>query len=196
MDATMIVVASAEQAETMLHAGQLACPGCAGVLRPHGHVRARTVRGLGDARVRVRPRRSRCASCAATHVLLPAALCLRRADTVEVIGTALAAKARGEGHRTIAARLGRPVSTVRRWLRRARPPHAGWLYEQGLQHTFRIDPDVLVRPLAWPTRLGAALNLLAAAALAYQRRLDPALPAWTLIGLFARGRLLPPPLRT
>ena len=43
---------------------------------------------------------------------------LRRADTVEVIGVALEAAASGRGHRTIAAALGRPASTVRGWLRR------------------------------------------------------------------------------
>ncbi len=37
---------------------------------------------------------------------------------VDVIGAALAAKAAGEGARTIAARLGRSVETVRGWLRR------------------------------------------------------------------------------
>ncbi|MFE3852112.1 helix-turn-helix domain-containing protein [Streptomyces griseorubiginosus] len=53
-----------------------------------------------------------------SHVLLPVFLLLRRVDTVEVIGQALAAKAAGRGVRTIAARLGRPVETVRGWLRR------------------------------------------------------------------------------
>ncbi|WP_229662498.1 DUF6431 domain-containing protein [Agromyces bauzanensis] len=187
------MVASLEQAEAMLHAGQLDCPGCAGALSSHGHGRTRTVRGIGSARVILRPRRARCRACAATHVLLPAELVLRRADTVEAIGTALAAKARGDGHRTIAARLGRPVSTVRRWLRRARGSHAGWLQEQAVQHAFRTDPDVLNRRLPWPTPLGDALNLLAAAALACQRRWDSTLPAWTLIGMFTHGRLLPPP---
>lgn len=127
----------------------------------------------------------------ATAELLP-----RRADTVEVIGAALAAKARGDGHRVIAARLDRPVSTVRRWLRQARGSHAGWLREQGVQHAYRADPDMLNRRLEWPTVLGDALNLLAAAALAYRRRWASTLPPWTLIGLATRGRLLPPRLRT
>ncbi|MDL5199573.1 hypothetical protein [Streptomyces sp. ALI-76-A] len=42
----------------------------------------------------------------------------RRADLAEVIGSALAAKAAGAGARVIAGRLGRPVETVRGWLRR------------------------------------------------------------------------------
>jgi len=99
------------------------------------------------ARVWPSPQGARCFSCGATHVLLPAGLVLRRADTVEVIGTALAVKARGSGHRTIAARLGRPASTVRRWLRRTREPHADWLHEQGVQHAYRADPDILNRDL-------------------------------------------------
>jgi len=52
-----------------------------------------------------------------THVLLAVSCLVRRADVVEVIGAALRAKARGQGHRPIAARLGRPASTVRGWLR-------------------------------------------------------------------------------
>ena len=192
----MIVVASPEQAEALLNAGKLGCPGCPGALRPHGYGRLRLVRSLNEVPVVVRPRRARCPECTATHVLLPAALVLRRADTAEVIGTALAAKARGNGHRTIAAQLGRPVSTARRWLRRAREPHTDWLQEQGVQHAYRAHPDILNRDLVWPTALGDALNLLAGAALTCQERWGSALPVWSLIGMFTRGRLLPPPLRT
>ena len=63
---------------------------------------------------------------------------------------------------------------------------------------YRADPDILNRALIWPTTLGDALNLLAGAALACQRRWDCPLPVWTLIGMFTRGQLLPlpPPLRT
>jgi hypothetical protein len=53
-----------------------------------------------------------------THVLLPVFVLVRRADAVEVIGAAIAARAAGAGVRTIAAGLGRPVETVRGWLRR------------------------------------------------------------------------------
>ena len=51
-------------------------------------------------------------------MLLPVFVLVRRADLVEVIGAALAAKASGAGARVIAAGLGRPVDTVRGWLRR------------------------------------------------------------------------------
>ena len=50
-------------------------------------------------------------------MLLPAWCLARRADAAAVIGLALEAKAAGAGHRAIAARLGRPASTVRGWLR-------------------------------------------------------------------------------
>lgn len=42
---------------------------------------------------------------------------LRRGYAVEVIGAALAARARGWGHRVIGAALGVPAATVRGWLR-------------------------------------------------------------------------------
>jgi hypothetical protein len=53
-----------------------------------------------------------------THVLLPLVALLRRADAATVIGTALALKAAGWGHRRIADRLVRPSGTMRWWLRR------------------------------------------------------------------------------
>lgn len=43
----MIVVASPEQAEALLDAGKLGCPGCAGALHAHGYGRIRRVRSLG-----------------------------------------------------------------------------------------------------------------------------------------------------
>jgi hypothetical protein len=66
----------------------------------------------------VRPRRSQCAGCGVTQVLLPVVALLRRADAAVVIGAALAAKAEGSGYRRIAAALGRPEETVWGWLRR------------------------------------------------------------------------------
>ena len=103
--------------ETALLAGELGCPviGCRGRLGPWGRARERAVRGLVG---RWRPRRTRCGSCRRTHVLLPASVLLRRADAITVIGAAFLAKSAGAGHRSIAAGLGRPASTVRGWLRR------------------------------------------------------------------------------
>ena len=115
-----MLVSRPEVAEETLLAGDLPCPRCRGVLRPFGNGRTRTVRGIGTDTVTVTPRRARCADCQVTQILLPTALTVRRADSTEPIGTALVAHARGAGHRSIAARFGRPESTVRRWLRGAR----------------------------------------------------------------------------
>lgn len=190
----MIVVPCPQRAEQILQAGKMPCPRCAAPLRPHGYGRLRTVRGLGEHSVSVRPRRARCPDCLATHILLPTELTVRRADSTAVIGTALAAKANGAGFRTIAARLARPTSTVRRWLRRVPESHAQWLYERAVERAVQIDRELLVRPAPQKTLLGHGLNLLAGAALRYRERLGLTEPPWALIGFFARGRLLAPPL--
>lgn len=115
----LTVAARAAVVEAHLESGLLACPGCGGRLARWGHARVRLVRGLRGAGERVRPRRSRCAGCRSTHVLLPVFCLLRRAYSVAVIGAVLAAKAAlGAGHRPVAARLGVPPGTVRGWLRR------------------------------------------------------------------------------
>lgn len=113
MEAPVVMVGSdVVEVERRLRAGELFCP-CGGGLAPWGHARQRSVRGAGD----LRPRRARCGSCLVTHVLLAVSCLQRRADGVDVIGAALRAKAAGAGHRRIAQRLDRPVSTVRGWLR-------------------------------------------------------------------------------
>lgn len=104
-----------ERVESRLSAGEMTCPSCPdGVLVRWGFARARQVVGLVGP---VRPRRSRCRTCAVTHVLLPVTLLLRRSYVAELIWAAVAAKAAGAGHRLIGARLGIPGSTVRGWLR-------------------------------------------------------------------------------
>ena len=184
------------RAEKSLLAGAMHCPRCAGTLRPHGHGRPRTVRGMGAATLSVTPRRARCTKCGATQILLPGALSARRADATEVIGHALAAKAAGAGFRTIATHLGRPASTVRRWLRRAPQRHTQWLYQRAVEHCTRIDRELLIRPAAQPTLLGHALNLLAGAALRSRDRVGDPAPPWSLIGALSHGHLLAPPLKT
>lgn len=190
----MIVVACPERAERILQAGNMGCPRCPGRLRPFGHGRTRTVRGRGGDMLRVTPRRARCGDCGGTQILLPATLTVRRADSTEVIGAALAAKAGGAGFRAIAATLARPVSTVRSWLRRIPERHARWLYERAVDRAVQIDRELLVGPAQYPTVLGQALNLLAGAALRYRERLGLTDPVWALIGFFAQGRLLAPPV--
>ncbi|AVZ77141.1 hypothetical protein SLUN_00830 [Streptomyces lunaelactis] len=114
----LTVEADPARVEVRLMRGELVCPGCAGVLRPWGWARSRVLRDASGGPVVLRPRRTRCVGCDMSHVLLPVFALVRRADLAEVIGSALAAKATGTGARVIAERLGRPVETVRGWLRR------------------------------------------------------------------------------
>jgi len=102
--------------ESRLAAGEIRCPDCGGVLAGWGHARVRSITGLADP---VRPRRARCRACAATHVLLPLTVLLRRAYAAERIWAALSARAQGLGHRRIEGVVRVPAATVRGWLRRA-----------------------------------------------------------------------------
>jgi hypothetical protein len=188
----VIGVAVPEKVETDLAAGAITCPGCGGALRPWGHARARRVRDL-TATVALRPRRARCAACRATHVLLPGTVLPRRADTTAVIGTALLASARGAGHRRIAADLARPAVTVRRWLRAVRGEHPEWLRTTAIDRLARLDRDVVSTLAPTGSRLGDALNAVAAAALAHRARLAPRVPVWDLVAAVTRWRLLPLP---
>ncbi|MCA1681519.1 MAG: intracellular growth attenuator family protein, partial [Actinobacteria bacterium] len=108
----LIVCAEQARVEAELVGGLLACPSCWGMLGPWGHARARVVRCAAGERW-LRPRRARCRGCAGTHVLLADFALLRRRDEVAVIGAAIEAKVGGEGHRSIAGRLGVPADTVR-----------------------------------------------------------------------------------
>ena len=139
-----------------------------------------------------RPRRARCTSCRASQVLLPAWCQPRLADATEVVGAALVAKAAGRGYRAIAAELGRPPATVRRWLRRSRDPsHLAWLRRLGVEHACHLDTEVLTGGLQpQPTGLGDALEAPAAAVHAWRRRWGRHADGWALIGAFTSGRLL------
>jgi hypothetical protein len=183
------MVVDVAAAEADLTAGALACPRCGGRLRPWSWAPARRIRLL-DGTATVRPRRTRCATCRGTHLLLPSWCLPRRADAVEVVGTALVAHAAGQGHRRIATDLGRPVGTVRRWLRVVRGEHGRWLYRQGVEHTARLAPELLAEVVVARTELGDALTALAAAVLAVSRRLGPVAPTWSVLGILTRGRLL------
>ena len=188
----MIVILSTDDAAERLSSGAMACPECDGVLRKWGFGRNRTVRGLGSATVTVRPARARCAGCSKTQVLLPTTLQVRRADTTEVIGKALVHRANGLGHRRIADRLGRPESTVRRWLRRVPPGHLHWLYTQANQRLISIAVEVFGTIRYAGNLLHHTLTVLAAAAFHAKRRFGFQDPPWALIGMYTRGRLLAP----
>ncbi|HET6482043.1 MAG TPA: DUF6431 domain-containing protein [Actinoplanes sp.] len=191
----MIVVLDADLAEADLVAGRIGCPRCGGPLRPWSWARPRRVRRLDGSAGVVRPRRGRCRDCRATRVLLPSWCQPRLADATEVIGAALAAKTAGQGHRRIAAGLGRATSTVRRWLRRARDrDHLERLRRRGVERVAQLDPEVLATgPWPQPSALGDALEALAAAVFAWRHRWGREVDGWALIGVFTGGRLLADP---
>jgi hypothetical protein len=146
--------------------------------------------------VLLRPRRSRCGSCGGSHVLLPVVALLRRADAVSVIGVALAAKAAGAGARRVAAAVGRPVETVRGWLRcftcraeRVRIVFTALLVGVG------VDPVV---PAATRSVFADAVAAIAGACAAARSRWPGTqaavgeLPVWLLAAAVSGGRLLAP----
>lgn len=188
----LIVADDTDLTERQLTAGALACPGCEGELAPWGWARGRPLRALDRVRW-VRPRRGCCRGCGATHVLLPGAMLLRRADAVEVIGAALLAHARGEGHRRIAARLGRHRDTVRGWLRRfaARAAITG---THALSCADRLDHrsiwlDLTGRGTASGAR--AALIALSHAVAAVERTFERrAVCRWQVVSALCSGLLL------
>src|SRR5262245_45824913 len=111
--AVLTVEADVGSVERRLAAGGVSGRECEGRLAPWGWARPRVLRGPAGSTTLVRPRRACCQRCGVTHVLLPVVALARRADLVEVIGAALAAKAAGAGCRAIAAAVARPVDTVR-----------------------------------------------------------------------------------
>ena len=177
--------------ETALGGGGLGCPvaGCGGRLAPWGWARARGVRGEVD-RVRLRPRRSVCVGCRRTQVLLPASVLLRRADAVTVIGAALLAKAGGWGHRRVAARVGRPASTVRGWLRRIAA-----VADRVLAVLAAVAAELGVEflpPAPTEDPVAAVVELVGALARAAARRLGGSCSPWRLAVVVCGGRLLGP----
>ena len=185
----MMVDADTSKVEQALSAGGLGCPDCAGVLRRWGWARARTVRGADGLRLRFQPRRSRCAGCARTHVLLPVFVLVRRADVAAVIGAALVLTASGAGFRTVAARLGVAQCTVRGWLRRFRVRAEGWraVFTRLLA---ALDP-VLGPITARRSRVGDAVEVMGLAAAAWVRRFGPRQP-WEFVSAVSGGALLSP----
>lgn len=176
--------------ETQLRSGELACPGCGARLAGWGRARTRSVRDERGTRV-LTPRRTRCAGCGATHVLLPLLVLARRADAAAVIVAALLAKATGQGHRSIAARLGRPAETVRGWLRcfAARLEPARAVFTSWCRAT-ATDP-VLPGPAG--NRWADAVAALAAAAAALAARFQLGTVAlWPAAVVLSTGRLLAP----
>jgi hypothetical protein len=172
--------------------GELACPGCGGVLGGWGHARPRPVRMAEGADAGLVPRRSRCRQCGAAHVLLPAWCLSRRADAGAVIGAALKAAAAGAGHRTIAVVPGRPASTVRGWLRRC-AARAGAVRVFFTVLLARTGPDP-VMPAGAAGPVAAAVPAIAGAAVAVTQRWPElgTVPVWTVAPAASGGLLVAP----
>jgi len=183
----MILVLDEVNAIEGIARGEHHCP-CGGQLRPWGYARVRQIRQLDGSDVALRPRRLVCSACRSTQVLLPAWSLPRRRDSTESIGAALLMAARGNGHRTIAADLGRPDSTVRNWLRRFRQ-HTAWLHRLATLAAHQLDPDH--GPMtARATPLAEAVDMLGVAALAAVQRFDLArVSPWTIVAVVSKGML-------
>lgn len=129
-------------------------------------------------------------------MLLTVSCLLRRADGVDVIGAALRLKATGSGHRPIAARLGRPVSTVRGWLRAfARNAETA----RGVFTALLVQLDPLTGPLPpYRTGFADAVEVIGACDAAARRRFGVvgAVPPWQLAAAVTGGLLLVPALPT
>ena len=187
---TVIVDADQDKVEADLAAGRLACPDCKKRLSPWGHARARPLR-RGAEEDNIRPRRSICASCGGgrgkTHVLLPDSSLIRRRDHVEVIVSAIGAKAAGESRAAIAVRLGCHGDTVRGWLR------AFARNAEAIRVSFTRWASVL-DPLCGPIRpedsaSSDALSAIGVAVRAAVLRFGPA-PASSLVSKLSGGALL------
>ena len=152
----MLLCADADAASADLASGALACPSCgSGRLRPWGRGRERVIRLRDGARARLSPRRGRCGSCRATHIVLPSWMASRRADAVGVIAAAAVASAlHGTGSGRIGADLGVPAGTVRGWLRRLRV-RAGAMRQDAMVLFGRLTAG---RDAPYPEPSGSALG--------------------------------------
>ena len=191
----MLLCADADAAAADLASGVLACPSCgAGRLRPWGRGRERVIRLRNGARARLSPRRGRCGSCAATHILLPSWMAARRADAVGVIAAAAVASAlHGTGTARIGADLDVPAATVRGWLRRLRA-RAGAMRQDAMVIFGRLTAGCDA-PFPEPSgsALGDALSAVAACAHAAITFRGRAAADWEpLLGLFGLARFLAP----
>jgi hypothetical protein len=184
----LMVEADPGRVEQALAAGELACPGCGGVLGGWGWARGRWLRGRGGVHQRLRPRRGRCRACRATHVLLPVSGLLRRVDLVEVIGAALLARAGGHSLRQIAVGLGVPLSTVRGWLGRF-AARAELIAGHFARLAAWLDPSVAA-PQPRGSPLVRAVEAIGVAAVAAARRLGAHAGPFQFASGASGGRLL------
>ncbi|WP_405176981.1 hypothetical protein OG225_21260 [Nocardia sp. NBC_01377] len=125
-------------------------------------------------------------------MLLPVFALVRRADLVSVIGVALTAKAAGAGARVIAGLVGRPVETVRGWLRRfAARAEALRVWFTRLLVDVGVDP---VPPAQSRSPFADAVSAVIGASIAASSRWPGVgeVSAWSLAVAATGGRLLSP----
>ncbi len=199
---TVTVCDDRDAVERDLRERRICCPGCAAGLAPWGWARARLVRGMAWAEAELaaeeeweafRPRRGRCGGCGGTQVLLPVSLLPRRADTAEVVVSAIEARAAGARPRDIADDLGRPEGTVRGWLAAFRRLAGRWrrLFTALAQAVAPGGP-----PLAGVAGRGALAEAVAAAAAlaaALGRAGMVSVPRWKAAVAASGGLLIAPP---
>ena len=152
--------------ERRLCQGLLQCP-CSGVLGPWGWTRERVIRTPAGA-VAVKPRRSRCRSCGATHVLLPAWLFVRRAFAGALMWACVLARAAGSKIAAIGLRFGVRASTVASWLRRI-TGRADW-WRQVLMDVLALADGQVRRFVPARSALGDAVAVLDAVLVALRGR--------------------------
>lgn len=182
----LIVESDPERVEADLAAGVIPCPACGGVLARWSFGRQRVLRGDGGP-LELRPRRGRCRGCGKTQVLLADVALGRRVDAVAVIGRALAAAAAGVGHRRVAVGVGRPVATVRGWLRRFREV-AGRVAVHFAVWAHGLDPNLgPITPAG--SVLADAVEAIGVAARAASLRLGTR-PPWSWASVLTGGRLV------
>ena len=169
----------------LVEVGEHACTGCGKQLARWGGY-WRWVRGRSTGRLWIR--RGRCSRCRRSHALLPDFLLERRLDEVEVIGHALALGiASGLGMRSVANRVGVPMTTAREWRRRFQlraPAPAAALVAVAVQ----LDPATV---LLTTDGVAAALEALGAAWQRARTRFGERLPAlWRFWSLISGGQAL------
>ena len=183
----MILVLDEASAIEGIARGEHRCH-CGGRMQTWGYARVRQIRRLDGSGISLRPRRLVGTACRRNQVLLPAWSLPRRRDSSESIGAALLMAANGNGHRTIAADLGRPESTVRNWLRRF-CEHATSLRDRGVMASHELDPGH--GPMTTrSTSVTEAVDALGCAAMAAARRFDPTHASpWSIIAAISYGML-------
>ena len=160
----MLLCADAAAASGDLAGGMVACPSCrAGRPKRWGYGRERAVHLLDGATARLRPQRARCGSCRRS-MRLPSWFAPRRADAIEVIGTAAGMAPAGTSYGRISAGPGVPAATVRGWLRPLRSRAEA--IRQDAMHQLGFVGGLAGPPLPGPagSPLGDALNAVAACA--------------------------------